>query len=190
MPKLNLNMFGRIVFPGVAIILFLFWKQGWPLFLEPGLFGFFIGLIVYPFYRATYFLLMRWLLSKTFKIPQYDFHNSLVDSLQLSPKLKTIWKASACASNVLQKKAPDNFLKELAIFNMFVHILYMTSLLSIGAIVYSLYPLQAQEVVLWLIVFLVTSIAGLLLDHFQADPRETLFLKQYQKDYEEALKTL
>lgn len=187
MPDLSLDEFSRYVYPGAAIGGFILWKQGNDPVM-PVISALLIGLFIYPIYRSTFFLLTRWILSKTFRIPQYDFHISIANSLKMSDNVKTISKASACAAHVLSTTDDREFSRKLAIFNTYVHVLYMTAFLSIFAIIYCLFTVP-KEALMWLIIFIGTYLCGLLLDHFQADQRECIYLKQHKEEYEKAIET-
>ncbi len=148
------------------------------------------GIGFYAFYRSLYQYVIRKIEIKTIGIPQYEFHLSVAKRLKAPKKVKTITVASACLHHVLETKAKQEFREQNAIFNSFVHALFMTSFIFILFLIHDIIVLSQKFpwIWLWSLAIIFFFVAGIGLDK-QADSRETLFLQNNLEEYEKNLKT-
>jgi hypothetical protein len=195
--SVDLSNFIRIVYPGILVTAFIYWRHSKALDDNLGvllvMMPLILGIIFYAFYRGVLHDIVRYIQAKTVGIPQYKFHLSVADKLRAPQELKSMQVASACLSNVLMKKASPEFRFQNRLQNSFSHALFMTAFLLFAFFLHDIIALlffgfELSWIWLWLFVFILIFGVGIRLDR-QADLREDLFLRQNQAEYEEVLST-
>lgn len=155
------------------------------------------GLFIYPLYKSTYWVCIRYFMSRKGLIPQLKWHKSIVNSLPLTRKEKmkysTMAMCSTCISiclNGLDKKDTKVY-KQIELQNTAAHLLYMTSFLSIILIITNiLFDVMQLNYLIEIIVAVCLLISGVLYDKSIADMRELVLLKQNSTRYVGILKEL
>ena len=198
--KVDQNMLLRNLCPGFIVLAFLFWRYS-EFFLElpksiPTMVAVLIfGFIFYVIYRTLFFdLILRPIETHMLKIvPQYHgFHFAVIDELikdktlpsELINKIKKKGKDFRLVMNILAVLLDNdktNFRNQITIHNSTVHLLFMSSLLSLLFLLHDLFMLQ-NITFLFPVLFVLLMICGFLLDNW-ANHREELFLLDNKADY-------
>lgn len=204
----ELNTLFRYVYPGLVLVGFIVWRSypnfnNWP---HDGGFYFLsvigiliLGIVFHPFYRALYYdkIIRNIERCRCIKgYPQYKFHASVLDELKIEgvvftaggeKELKSKQVANAIHVNVVTA-APPEFTTSISRFNSAVHVLFMSSLLSLIMLLIDVFCHNYFPwIFIWLGAFILLFIAGLFLDK-QADLRETMYLIEHKDRYKEILK--
>ncbi|MCK9593682.1 MAG: hypothetical protein M0Q91_16905 [Methanoregula sp.] len=201
-PKFDLNDFLRNIYPGLIITLFIFLQFQYKLrhffgkepiyiFLFFSIFVIISGYFFTGIYRAfIYFIIIRFIEQEFGFFPQSKFHLYLVNKLkiknkEIETKLNSFSFISACVASILSR---DNTHGEVIRFNSHVHLIFMSSFLTliIGIIYTFFYDYNPDFTLLFIILFFISFIAGILTD-YQADLREILILKENEVFYSENL---
>lgn len=203
----ELNTLFRYVYPGLVLVGFIIWRSYsyYSKWSHNGVFYFLavvgilvIGILFHPFYRVLYDNIIR-RIERWCKCmyPQYRFHKSVLDELkkegagisdEVYKKLKSMQVATAIHANIITA-APLHFTTSFSRFNSTVHVLFMSSLLSLIILFidvpyyHNCYP----WLFIWFGAFVLLFIAGLFLDK-QADLRETMYLVKNKDEYKEILR--
>ncbi|VVB71936.1 Uncharacterised protein [uncultured archaeon] len=201
---LDLSTFLRSICPGILIMVFLFWRKGAEISsysatnVIPLMVLFSLGIIIsgfsfYGFYRAIfYYPLIRYLEKLTVGIPQYEFHLSILRDLDAPPKARTLAICHAIYPNIIAKTDNRN---HFYIFNSYVHLVFMSSILSLFFSIcdFMFLGIQSPWILRWFLLFIILLLLGINIDH-HSDLRETMFLvenkKVYKKTLQDYIKTL
>ena len=143
-PKINWSEFARVVYPGLLVWVFIYWRYSEASFLIQDYafsipFSLIVGIFIYALYRGiVYYPVIRWIEDRTGGVPQFKFYRSVADQLNAPKKYKKMKWAAACANKVLVTQAPTEFSAGLYRFNSFVHVPFLTSFVVFLAFLHDL----------------------------------------------------
>ncbi|MGA2069244.1 MAG: hypothetical protein ABSG86_30110 [Thermoguttaceae bacterium] len=196
----------RILFPGVAVALFIYLRYDAPVFKGFGsdslpsiALSLLLGTLVYFTYRALVLPVVWFLQARTpIGMPARETHKRIVDSinstLHHSPVRDSVLFSQACLDQFQVELLTKERKAETTAYNSGSHILYLTATLGIGFLLHdlaaSLFPVinapQGLQFLAWTLMVVLGLAAAIVYDR-SADYREVIMLWRHEQQYRELL---
>lgn len=200
----RLRPLSRVLYPGLAVALFLDHRYDAPVFRGLGgeslpsiALSLLLGTLVYFTYRSLVHPVVWFFQSRTLVgIPSRETHRRIVDSLQRNlegtPVRDSILFSQACLAQFQAEALSQERRAETAAFNSGSHILYLTATLGLLFLLHdaALLPFLGRklpdppELAAWAILFVLGLVAAVIYDRI-ADYREVVAVWRHESGYQD-----